>query len=192
MKRSALKSEVSAVGVKLRLDKKFQPCAAEPGDELYPNAIFVFNITRLLAFIETQAERFPVESIELADIPDYANDESLDQEAIDAADTLRPILMAEIAPGRYNLIHGHDRVAHARREGARTLPAYKVRCPHHVPFLTSSKAYEKYLEYWNSKLKDLNGFALPQAPGSHLKKRANAVGGAGKPTATNENQQTGS
>jgi len=165
MKTPALRSEVSAVGAKLKLDEKFQHCAAEPGDEFYPNGIFVFNITRLLAFIETHAERFPVESIELADIPDYGNDESLDQEAVDAADTLRPILMAEIAPGRYNLIDGHHRVARARREGARTLPAYKLRCPHHVPFLTSSKAYEKYVEYWNSKLKDLNG-ATSKRPSS--------------------------
>jgi hypothetical protein len=117
MKRSALKSRVFAVGAKLKLDKKFQPCAAEPGDELYPNGMFVFNITRLLAFIETHAERFPVESIKLADIPDYGNDGSLDQEAIDAADTLRPILMAEIAPG-YNLIDGHHRVARARLKRA--------------------------------------------------------------------------
>jgi len=28
-------------------------------------------------------------------------------------------------------------------------------CPQHVPFLTSIMAYEKYLEYWNSKLKEM-------------------------------------
>jgi len=29
----------------LRLDRGFQPCSAEPGDELYPNGIFEFNVT---------------------------------------------------------------------------------------------------------------------------------------------------
>lgn len=88
----------------------------------------------------------------------------------------RHCLGAEIAPGRYNLINGHHRVAHARREGARTLPAYKLRCPHHVPFLTSLQAYERYVEYWNSKLRDLTGFASPQAPETHNHEREPADG----------------
>jgi hypothetical protein len=65
---------------KLKLDKRFQPCPLEEGDEAYPNGIFEFNITRLIAFID----------------------------------------------------------AH----------------PRHVPFLTSATAYEKYVDYWNSKVKE--------------------------------------
>jgi hypothetical protein len=53
----------------LRLDRDFQPCSSELGDELYPNGIFEFNITRLLAFIHPHTERFPAEFIELVDIP---------------------------------------------------------------------------------------------------------------------------
>ena len=34
--------------VPLRRDPQFQPCATEPGDELYPNGIFEFNISRLI------------------------------------------------------------------------------------------------------------------------------------------------
>jgi hypothetical protein len=155
IKRSALQSDASRVRARLKLDKKFQPCPAEPGDELYPNGIFIFNVTRLLAFIGTHAECFPVESVELTDIPNYGDDERLNEGAVSAADLLRPILLAEIAPGRYNLIDGHHRVAKARRAFAATLPAFKLRCPHHVPFLTSARAYERYVEYWNSKVKDL-------------------------------------
>jgi hypothetical protein len=55
----------------LRLDRGFQPCSAEPSDELYPNGIFEFNITRLLAFIHAHTERFRTEFVELVDIPDY-------------------------------------------------------------------------------------------------------------------------
>ena len=35
------------------------------------------------------------------------------------------------------------------------LPGYRIRCPEHVAFLTSTFAYEKYVEYWNGKLEDL-------------------------------------
>ena len=50
------------------------------------------------------------------------------------------------------MIDGHHRVARARREGARTVRGLRLRCPEHVPFLTSTKAYETYVEYWNSKV----------------------------------------
>lgn len=140
-----------ATAVKFRLDKTFQPCPAEPGDELYPNGIFEFNITRLLVFVEAHVERFPIERIDVDDIPNYGG-ENLDEEAIGTADLFRPILLMEISPGLFNLIDGHHRVAKARREGVRTLPAHRVACPHHVRFLTSTLAYERYVEYWNGKL----------------------------------------
>lgn len=140
--------------VLLKLDRGFQPCPAEPGDEFYPNGIFEFNITRLLAFVHAHVERFPTELVELADIPDYGGSSNLDGDAVDRADLSRPILLAEIAPGRYNVIDGHHRVAKARREGLCRIPAHRVRCPEHVAFLTSTRAYETYVEYWNSKLDD--------------------------------------
>jgi hypothetical protein len=135
-----------------KVDNSFQPCLAEAGDELYPNGIFTFIITRLLAFIESYAERFPIDLIQLAEIPDYGRKEHLDEEAIRVADLSRPILLAEISPGRLNVIDGHHRVAKARREAAFALPALRLRCPQHVHFLTSTTACEKYVEYWNGKL----------------------------------------
>lgn len=140
-----------AQAVRLKLEKTFQPCPAEPGDELYPNGIFEFNITRLWAFVAAHVERFPVEQVEVDGIPDYGS-ENLDEETIGTADLLRPIFLAEISPELFNLIDGHHRVAKARREGVRTLPAHRVACPYHVPFLTSTRAYELYVEYWNGKL----------------------------------------
>jgi hypothetical protein len=135
-------------------DKKFQPPVFEEDDELYPNGIFLFNISRLLAFINNHPERFPVESIAVDEVPYYGED-SLDQDAILAANLARPIIFAEISPDNYNLIDGHHRVARARREGVQILPAWRVRCPQHMGFPTSAMAYEKYVEYWNGKVKDL-------------------------------------
>lgn len=150
---SSSPSEESLAVSKLKLDKKFQPCHVEEGDEAFRNGIFEFNITRLLAFIDDHAERFPIELIILADIPAY-DTSHLDAETIDSADPLRPIVLAEIAPGRYNVIDGNHRIAKARRDRATNLPARKVGYLQHINFLTSKFAYEKYVEYWNSKLKE--------------------------------------
>jgi len=48
-----------ATAVKLELDATFQPYPAEPGDELYPNGIFEFSISRLLALVEIHVAAFP-------------------------------------------------------------------------------------------------------------------------------------
>lgn len=144
---------INSVSSKLKLDAKFEPCPPEAADELFPNGIFEFNISRLRAFIHTHPKRFPVEPVALADIPNYG-EADLDEAAIGSANLSRPILLAEIAPGRYNVIDGHHRIAKARREGVLTLTCHRLRCPEHVAFLTSATAYEKYVEYWNSKVDD--------------------------------------
>jgi hypothetical protein len=66
-----------------------------------------------------------------------------------------PIVLAEISPNRFNVIDGNHRVERARREGMPYIPAYRVHPHQHMAFLTSARAYEKYVEYWNSKVDDL-------------------------------------
>jgi hypothetical protein len=144
----------------LKLDRTFQACVPEDGDELFPNGIFEFNITRLLAFIDDHTDRFPVESVAVVEIPNFGGS-TLNEKAIVAADLARPILMAEIAPGRYNVIDGHHRLANARRENVAVIPVRRFGCPEHAAFLTSDRAYEKYVEYWHSKLKEMSP-ALPR------------------------------
>jgi hypothetical protein len=46
----------------------------------------------------------------------------------------------------------------ARRENVAAIPVRRVRCPEHVAFLTSVRVYDSYVEYWNSKIKQM----LPQ------------------------------
>jgi len=141
--------------MRLDLDKNFQPCPTEDGDEFYPNGIFTFNITRMLAYIASHSGRFAVELVKIADIPAYGSAEGLDADTIRAANCARPIVLAEISPGRYNVIDGNHRVAKAMQEGLGALPAFRVNCPDHLAFLTSTSAYEKYVEYWNLKRSDL-------------------------------------
>ena len=64
--------------VRLRRDPRFEPCPTEPGDELYPNGIFEFNIC---AFISAHPERFPTEVVELFEIPDYGSSKRFDEAA---------------------------------------------------------------------------------------------------------------
>jgi len=149
------------IPARLKRDKNFQPCPAESGHEHYANGIFEFNITRLLAFIDTCAERFPIESVQVDDFPAYGSSH-LNEETVLSADLSRPILLAEIAPGRFNVIDGNHRLARARRESVQMIPARRVRCPDHVPFLISDFAYEKYVEYWNSKLEDSSPAKAPR------------------------------
>jgi hypothetical protein len=108
-----------------------------------------------LAYIDTCAERFPIECVLVDNFPAYGSSH-LNEGTVRAADLSRPILLAEIAPGRFNVIDGNHRLARARRESVQMVPARRVRCPDHVPFLISDWAYEKYVEYWNSKLEDLS------------------------------------
>jgi hypothetical protein len=144
----------SSLLLKLKLDKKFQPSISEEGDELYANGIFLFNISRLVAFIDNHPDQFPVERIAVDEVPHYG-ELGLDQDAILAANLARPIVLAEISPDNYNLIDGNHRVARAKREGVQFLPGWMIRCPQHVDYLTSTTAYEKYVQYWNGKVKEL-------------------------------------
>jgi len=155
----------SATAVPLTLDRGFRPCAVEPGDECFPNGIFVFNISRLQAWVDANPASFAVEWIAVADLIDYAS-ASLDEDTVRGADLSRPILLAEIAPGRYNVIDGHHRLALARRNGVATVPGRRIACPHHVPFLTSTLAYERYVEYWNAKLQELQPKKRPRRSGA--------------------------
>jgi len=65
----------------------------------------------------------------------------------------RPIILAEIAPGRYNLIDGNHRLEKAHRMGIKTIQAYRLNATQHIKFLIGKKTYTTYIEYWNSKLK---------------------------------------
>jgi len=87
-----------------------------------------------------------LEEIAVNDISDFGGTH-LDEPTVQNADLTRPILFAEIAPARYNLIDGHHRVAKARRDGVPTVPVRKIGCLQHITFLTSAMAYEKYVEY---------------------------------------------
>jgi hypothetical protein len=147
-------STPSSIPPRLRRDRQFAPCAIENEHEFFANGIFEFNITRILEFLDADSVRYPVNSISVSSVPDLDGGR-LHEATVRSADLYRPVLLAEISPDRFNLIDGHHRIARARREGILSIPARRIRCPDHLAFLTSARAYECYVEYWNGKVKEM-------------------------------------
>jgi len=137
---------------KLKFNKKFEPCAIDLEDELYPNGIFVFNVTKMQLYIDQNRALFPVTQAKV-DVHckfsgnlDYAFIES------DAIDLNRPVILAEIAPNMYNLIDGHHRIEKAKRLGCKQLSAIEIHPERHMLFLTTFEGYRAYIDYWNKKI----------------------------------------
>lgn len=153
----------------LTTDRKETPVFPEVGDEIFGNGVFYFNITALLGWLNQDPQ--PV-----VDMPIDMWASSFPKEAcyVEAEDLTRPIIVAEIAPDYsdfvpdipeqhwtsrgYACIDGQHRIEKARRMGIDTLPAVVIRMEQHITFLY--RGYDKYVEYWNGKLKDRTDDAL--------------------------------
>jgi len=135
---------------KLKIDSRFKPCSVEDGDELFPNGIFVFNITKMTEYITHS--RIPCEEVQVRDFSRGLS--KFKEEHLASVDITRPVIVAEISPGRYNVIDGNHRIEKARRLGMETIMAYKLGPEQHLQFLTTNQGYSAYVEYWNGKLKE--------------------------------------
>lgn len=134
----------------LKISKNFSPCSIDDGDELYPNGIFNFNITKMAEYIQNQDI-----TCEEVFVRDYSRGSSkFKEDHLDTVDVAKPVIVAEISPGRYNVIDGNHRMEKARRLGIEKIKAYKLNPEQHLQFLTTEKGYLAYIEYWNSKLKE--------------------------------------
>lgn len=134
----------------LKVDNNFIPCPAAAGDELFPNGIFEFNITKILEYIQNKLYDVTPEEVAVSDF--IASFSSINEAHMGSVVISQPVILAEISPGRYNLIDGNHRMEKARRMGITSIPAYKLNVEQHMRFLTSKKAYVAYIEYWNSSV----------------------------------------
>ena len=136
---------------RLKVDKHFIPCTEDADDELFPNGIFEFNITKMIKYIQENLNEFTLEEIAVDD--SFICFSSINEDHLDSVDIEKPIILAEIAPGKYNLIDGNHRMTKAHRMGVKTVSTYKLHADQHMKFLTSQKGYEAYIEYWNDKVR---------------------------------------
>jgi hypothetical protein len=81
---------------KLKLKKTFTPPNRDQEDEFFPNGIFEFNITKMIAFINANPSQFSVEEIE---VKRYAiwDAKQLNEETVAKANISNPIILAESA-----------------------------------------------------------------------------------------------
>jgi len=151
VKRSNFDLERLQSAKKIEANDNFIPCPVNKGDELFLNGIFEFNITKMLEYIKNNSDEIALVEVTVADFPQFFS--SIDESYIDSVDVSRPVLLAEISPGHYNLIDGNHRIEKASRMGIKRIFAYRLNVEQHIKFLTDRKSYLSYVEYWNAKLR---------------------------------------
>ena len=134
----------------------------ETGNEVYCSGVFYFNVSALLQWLKQN----PQPTVEVAaDV--WGSFSEKEDCYVEEADLSCPIVVAEIAPDYrefvpdilehhwmsrgYSCIDGQHRIEKARRLGIKTLPAVVIRMEQHITFLY--KGYDRYVKYWNGKLK---------------------------------------
>jgi hypothetical protein len=75
---------------KMKFNKKFKPTPVDDNDELYPNGIFVFNITKMIEFIKANPERFSSELVGVKETRKFPSN-SLNEETIKTQILLSPL-----------------------------------------------------------------------------------------------------
>jgi len=100
---------------KLKLNKNYLPCTANENDEIYPNGIFRFNVTRILEHIG--AGKLEAEKVEINTIEWFRTHfrGSVNESHLPSVDVTLPVLQAEIRQGMYEIIDGHHRLEKAYR-----------------------------------------------------------------------------
>ena len=108
---------------KLKINKNFQPLPDDDRDEFFRNGIFEFNITKLQTFINDHPNIFSPEEILVKTARTFSS-RNLNESVIRVADIVKPIILAEIAPDRFNVIDGNHRLERAYRDGINVVYAY--------------------------------------------------------------------
>ena len=135
---------------RLIVDSKFVPCCADDGDEIFRNGYFHFNITKLIEHLQSESSQVQVGEIPVSEFSGSFS--VIDESHLENVNLTLPVIVAEIAPRRFNLIDGNHRMEKARRSAIETLPGYRLDITQHLNFLTTKNAYDAYVAYWNEKL----------------------------------------
>ncbi len=140
----------------LKLIKNYTPCPALENDELFPNGIFVFNISKIIEHITDGQLSVEQEDICVKDwYNTHFTDCSINEEHLKTVTLERPVIQGEISPSKYNIIDGNHRLEKAHREKVEYIKSYKLRGEQLIDYFINSRGYQEFLPYWNSKIRDL-------------------------------------
>ena len=137
---------------KLKKSRTFTPCPVDDEEEMYRRGIFEFNISKMVEYINNTPE-ITVEPVQVSLFS--IGSSKVNEAHLPTVDISRPIIVAELSPGRYDVIDGNHRLEKARRAGLDYIQGYRLEPKHHMQFLTTETGYFAYVDYWNGKLKDL-------------------------------------
>jgi len=140
-------------GRTLKLNKDFIPCDACENEEIYPNGIFHFNISRILEHIISG--QLIVEQEDIC-VPNWYKShytgKDFNEEHLKTVNLDKPVIQAEISPGNYNIIDGNHRLEKAHREKVETVKSYKLKAEQLIPYFITVRGFEAFVGYWNNKL----------------------------------------
>ncbi len=140
----------------LSLNKNYTPCPALENDELFPNGIFVFNISKIIEHIASGQLVVEQEDICVKDWYDtHFTDRSLNEEYLKTVTLKKPVIQGEISPGKYNIIDGHHRLEKAHRENVEYIKSYKLKGEQLIDYFIDLRGYQSFVSYWNAKIHDL-------------------------------------
>lgn len=111
---------------RLKLDNNYIPIPTNKGDEIYPNGIFNFNISRILEHIaigKLDAKK------ELINVNKWFRTHirgSVDEMHLPTVDITNPVLQVEIRPGVFEIIDGNHRMEKACRNDIEFVNSYKL------------------------------------------------------------------
>lgn len=89
---------------KLKLNKNYKPLPTKEGDEIYPNGIFNFNISRILEYIISGKLKAEKEQIKVSEWFKTHFRGSVNEEHLPTVDVTKPVIKAEIRPGMFVII----------------------------------------------------------------------------------------
>ncbi len=139
---------------KIKINPSFTPCEAKEGDEIYPNGIFQFNISRILEDIESGRLKVIKEQINVREWFRTHDEGCINEDYMPFVELLKPVIQAEISNNRFNIIDGNHRMVKAHREGVAFIDSYKILGQQLPQYLITEYAYKAFINYWNSKLQE--------------------------------------
>ena len=137
---------------KLNPDMDYRPLPTNIGDEIYPNGIFHFNISRIIEHITSGMLIVEKERIHVNKWFKMHFRGSVNEEHLPTVDVAKPVIQAEIRLGMFEIIDGNHRIEKAYRDGVEFVDSFKLKGEQLVPFFVDGRGYQAFIEYWNSKL----------------------------------------